>query len=346
MSRLDNLIRNIRYTLADPNADRWSNDRLLALIDEAQLDICQRAKVLRAKVSIPVIDGQAEYKLPDDVLLIDRVLLDNQAIELVSHNTLDNATEKWEVATGQVVKCVYDKQNRANIRLYPTPAMGSGADLTFSKGYSQVLSVTAALGEVATGTHLDNFSQDFGVVTHVNSVVQVTQPDGTPSVEVIPYIMLGDYGVTANILYDQASYNQKDDAGLSVELSGYTSNDDFGIITSVLSDDVEYSQADDYGVVSGLHVMSSELTINYIQKPNKIDNINDELQLDAVFDKAIKYYVTAKAFRDDLDAQNRAIGNEEFSLYERELDLAIQDDTKDFTRNNKQYYTRYYNGFD
>lgn len=345
MSRLENLITNIRYSLADHNGDRWSTERLLALIDEAQLDICQRAKVLRGKVSIPVIDGKAEYKLPDDVLLLDRVLLDNQAIELVSHNTLDTNTMNWEDSTGRVVKCVYDKQNRANIRLYPIPEMGSGADLTFTKAYSKEMSVTTSLGEIVTGVELDQQDKDFGVVTGISSIVQQYEGD-TPSLNVIPYIMLGDFGVTNNILYDYTDVKQGDDYGLSVDLSGYECVDDFGLITGVLDSDDDYIIECDTGIITGLDVMTSTLSVNYIKKPDKISTLQDTLTLDEVFDKAIKYYVTSKAFRDDLDAQNRALGNEEFSLYERELDLAIQDDTKDFTRNNKQYFTRYYNGFD
>ena len=57
MSRISSIIIRTRDTLADPEGDRWSDERLLRLIDEAQKDICRRAKLLRTKKNIPIING-------------------------------------------------------------------------------------------------------------------------------------------------------------------------------------------------------------------------------------------------------------------------------------------------
>ena len=74
MNRIENIILRVRDTLADHNGDRWPTDRLIRLIDEAQKDICRKAKLLRKKATLSVYDNQGTYKLPDDAMLLDRIL--------------------------------------------------------------------------------------------------------------------------------------------------------------------------------------------------------------------------------------------------------------------------------
>lgn len=266
MGRLENIILKVRDTLADPNGERWPDTRLLRLVDEAQKEICRHAKLLRTKITFPIYLNEANYTLPDDLLLLDRVLYNNQVIPLKSHLQLDNEVDGWEGEFGKVEAVVFDKQNRGIIKLYKIPSELEGKDT---------------------------------------------------------YTSTTDYGVAA-------------------EVEGYLLNSDYGLVVDL---DIGYYFDDynsDYGLLIDWEVSVDYLTIYYIKKPIDITSLTDELEIDDAFDNAIKYYVTGKALRDDMDTQNRTVGNEELSFYKEELLHAIKDDEMDFTRNNsKQFYVEY-----
>lgn len=348
MTRIQEILVRVRDTLADPRGERWSDSRLIRLIDEAQLDICMRAKLLRSSISFNIIDGVADYKLPDDVMLIDRVVVNGNRIDLISHNYLDEHFKNWECDKGKVTHCVFDKQRRGHIKLYPIPEMGSKACLDFEQSYSELTpsGIIADFGEVALGNKFGTVAQDFGCVTDMIGVVKFEYEGQNPNVEIVPYVIPQDFGCVTKILYDQPTYKPKEDFGEVVKFDGYTTNSDFGMVTGIFDNTDYYTMNDDFGVITGLDIMASVIEINYLKKPNKVSTLYDNLEIEDLFDKAIKYYVVSQALKDDMDTQNRVVGNEEFQFYLRELEIAMRDDTLDFTRNNnKQYRTEYWNGF-
>lgn len=95
-------------------------------------------------------------------------------------------------------------------------------------------------------------------------------------------------------------------------------NSVFGVITSVEN----YNLNSPFGVMVSLDAPLDEIVIFYIKKPNSIFGLNDEIELDDEWDKAIKHFVCGETLRDDKDTQNRAFGNEELNLYQIELQEA------------------------
>lgn len=269
MSRIANILIRARDTLSDPNGDRWSTDRLLRLIDDAQKDICRRAKLLRTKTTLPIQNNTHTYKLPDDTLLLDRVLLDGSLIPLKSHRDLDRFTHDWENDEGTITCVIFDKQRRGIIRLYPTP--------------------------INLDTDTYTFNNTYGLITSID---------------------------------------------------GFTIDNNYGILVDIQSDDIDETNfvPDTEGIATDL-TDSIKVIVYYIKKPNTISTIDDELEIDDSFDLAIKYYIVGKALRDDLDTQNRIVGNEELEFYNRELIEAISDDIMDFTRENRHNQTHYRSAF-
>lgn len=284
MSRISSIIIRARDTLADPEGDRWSDERLLRLVDEAQKDICRRAKLLRTKKNIPIINGVPSVDLPSDMLLLDRVLYDNIVLPFSSHMEMDEAYGAWEKVEGNPSILVYDKQSRGETKLYPIPI---NLDLDTY--------VFTSPGYIDSGVVIDT-DPDFGIVAGIEDTTQ---------------------------------------------------NIDYGVLTS--SDILSYYESfweDNLGVTTGIDEGLSILTVYYLKKPKDITSMEDSLEIDDIFNSAIKYYVTGKALRDDMDTQNRIVGNEELQFYDRELKEAISDDMMDFTRNNTQYSTKYIGAFD
>ncbi len=249
MDRISDIITRVRDTLADPSGDRWSDERLLRLLDEAQKDICRHSNILKGIIKLPVYTGTPFFTLPEDLISLNRVLFDNKKLDFKSYTEMDETISNWEQETGTPKIVIFDKDNRQRIRLYPYPD-------TFS---------------LETEIELSSL---FGVVTGV---------------------------------YENPP----------------TSN--FGISTQ-------------FGVLAGL------ITLHYIKTPSDIVNITDELEISSVFDKAIKYYITGKALRDDMDTQNRIVGNEELQFYDRELREALKDNENSFTSDLTVYETKYKGG--
>jgi len=349
MSTVQTIITRVRDTLADPNGDRWDDDRLLRLVDEAQKDICRRAKLLRTKAEVGIYDNQGTYILPDDMLLLDRILLNGELLPLKSHGDLDKTYgDNWEEATGTPICAIYDKQNRQRIKLYPIPTDLGADEYTFSNpGYFEdidyVLDNFGIIVDVPIG---DSLSPDYGVTADVDYIDYLFNTCNTGC---DPYTLLdadinSDYGVVTNWTTELKDTGVHDEQfGVVVGIEGLTQNSDYGVLIDLNSDDIQVENfaSGVYGVTVDISETSDSLTVYYLKNPDDITSLDDVLEIDSIFNAAIKYYVVGKALRDDMDTQNRVVGNEELDFYARELTEAISDDEQDFTRNDIQYNTEY-----
>jgi len=70
MGRIADILTRVRDSLSDPDADRWSDARLLRLIDEAQKDIATKNKLLRTTVNIQLFIDKNIYDLPSEAVNI------------------------------------------------------------------------------------------------------------------------------------------------------------------------------------------------------------------------------------------------------------------------------------
>lgn len=132
MTRVEEILVRVRDTLADPNKERWSDPRLIRLVDEAQKQIVLQAKTLRATKVIQIFAGVAELVLPDDCYRLLRVTQAGKAgsylpkgvvVQLASFDQMDATYEtNWEDIEGSVLeRIIFDKLKRGKIRLYPIP---------------------------------------------------------------------------------------------------------------------------------------------------------------------------------------------------------------------------------
>ena len=135
-TRIEEILLRVRDTLADPTGSRWSTERLVRLLDEAQKDICRQTKILKGKALLPIIPGISVYDLPADVNIIDRILFNGQKLSIVSHTDMDAIRSDWETVVSEVLKVdyiIYDKLNQRQIKIYPIPA--STVDVSLDSPY-------------------------------------------------------------------------------------------------------------------------------------------------------------------------------------------------------------------
>lgn len=311
-TRIENIISKARDRLADPTGERWSDARLLRLVNDAHEDIVIHSEMLKATVDIPLVVNQFIYELPSDCYRLLRASYEATPLPLLSYNAMDEQGRKqivndtamdywerdkdrsvddfdsrqvtWQDDTGSTVEAViFDNRNPQQIRFYPIPDEGiADSEYTFENA-----------GPI-------EFAGDelYGVVTAI---------EGPPD-----YTFDSVYGcVTA--LYDPS---------VNVEL-----------IESV------------YGVVTSISETKGMVRIWYTKKPAELTTVDSELEVPCMYDKALRYYVIASAFEDDYDTGNAEKSRTAWAQYEREMSLARKFNETDGVRN-AVYRTQYRSAFE
>lgn len=291
-NRVGTIISRARDTLADPTAERWSDDRLLRLLSEAQEDIVIHNELLKTVVDIPLVVGQAEYDLPADCYRILRATVEGKPIPLLSHTEMDEQARKeifadnvqanwerdrgfiansnldtrsliWEDDEGSEIEAViYDNRDPSKIKFYPLP----NADIAQSEYTFQNANTIEYVGD-----------EMLGIVTDIET-------EGYPN---------------------------------------YTMESPYGVLTSLFDPlvEVEILESID-GVVTQVNEVEGFVRLWYTQSALLVSTISDSLVIPPFYDKAMKYYVIAHAYDDDYDTGNKEKSDKFLKLYDREFGLA------------------------
>ena len=339
--KVSDLLVRIRDALND-NGERWTDDKLIRLIDEAQTDIVSRFKLLRTSTTIYLLDGQKYVDLPKDLLWLDRVAFNNQVVPLTAYAEMDKRYLNWVTDKGRYLEyVVVDKLNRGRIRLYPIIQLDVASN--FERGAAkerETFQENLDVGEVVGMDTIDVFNQDTGFVVDIKNL--------DSDCDISPVDMSSDYGIVIDIVsykyYDVD--DEKGNYGEVVSMSDSTFNQDDGFVVDIRDENQEVHTDSDYGLIVGYTESDSFIEVFYIRRPKPLTSKDDELEIDDVYAKAIKHYVVGMCFREDLDVQNRSIGNEELQLYEQAVQQAKRDSFRDFVKTSSpEKYSIQYTGF-
>lgn len=372
MSRVSDIISAARYSLADPDGDRWSDSRLLQLINDAQKTIAKRGRLLRSSITFDLELGKSEVNLPDDFQAFDTALYADKLLNLIDTFTLDNNVSKWYDKIGTPKYVVTDMNNKGVINLYPKPDTNNNLLITFENAngkdysYNKYIEDIKVIDKLLSSEGLNNldfygfidydslpnygmpllvspdfgipifwFPVDFGVVTWGEDfgISNIGQDFG--------FINTGN--IQAYIDIDYNVYLVTGSFGIITDIGDEVSKNQYGVITNIELDGKYYD--DKYGSLTKVTAVDTSFKLRYIRKPKPITNINSELEINDSLDLAIRYYVLGYCLRDDNDAQNRTVGNEYLQLFENELREAIIESSKDFIDTSRYYNTKYFNGF-
>lgn len=86
-----------------------------------------------------------------------------------------------------------------------------------------------------------------------------------------------------------------------------------------------------FGVITSV-VKPIYVTVYYIKNHSLITSVDDTLEIPAMYDTAMMYYITAQAFLSNLDNQYIEKSRLQFQLYENILRRALTDAAADWTR--------------
>lgn len=208
-TRIEQIIQRARYTLADPDKNRYSDARLLALLSSAQKDIARHTRILKDTMSIALTIGVADYDMPEDTWLITRAMFNDIRIPMVSHDRLDERNPGWMTDTAAKLEAiVYDRRNMTRIKVYPIPN-----ELYYTNTYqiTPVFGVTTNVDGVApnqtfgvlTGLDIGTIFQPsvFGVVTDLGEVSGILRID---YIKDAPEIQTTDDELVLSKIFDTA----------------------------------------------------------------------------------------------------------------------------------------------
>jgi len=310
-TRIESILTRARDTLADPKKERWSDDRLLRLLDEAQQDVAKQSKLLKGTYDLSLVIGQAEYTLPDDIWLIVRATFDDYEIPLKSYDTMGEQARKSELSRSS----------------------SYGAERTL--GYSVDLdsSYRRFNWKVLEGSTMESLIFDN---RNLQSIRVYPIPDAAIAQSAYTFENAG----TVEYVGDEL-------LGVSTSITDYTQNSVYGVITSLYEPAIETEIFDSvYGVVTGATESEVVVKIWYIKTPTALATLADDLELPRMFDVALKHYVVGHALRDDIDTQYREMGAESLALYERELQIARSTSSTNATKNAVNHTSTYRGGFE
>lgn len=276
-TRIESIILRARDTLADPNAERYSDARLLRLLSEGQQDLVVKARLLRRRFDILPEVGVAEYTLPSDAWLITRASFRGSKIRFATYDDMDNS-----------IKYVSD--------------------------YNSYSSASSCYGI--------SIADDWQTYSSIS-----------------PYAIIYDrldqgivrlYPIPNDDLFDTV-FDFDEDLGTITEFAGFTVDVDLGGVSFLEEESSTFEYDSLFGEVSFVAELPPAVTIQYFALASEVTSVNDTLQISSMYDKALKYYITGNALRDDLDTQSRQMGAEELALYQGELTLAKASAAKNFT---------------
>lgn len=353
-TRIADILTRARDSLADPKKERWSDDRLLRLLDEGQKDFARQCKLLKTTSLQLVMPNQAEFTLPSDCWLITRVQYADKAITLMSHEALDIEDSAWYTKTASApTSLVFDRRMPETIRMYPIPDdSATEASYSFSNaGYlDQVMYTGDVFGIlISTEDQLGTIIDEHGITTGIDFVDYiVTDVNSCNGIQLVTDGQFSsEYGVFTDIVDNirVVGFHGNAQLGVVVGIDDFTLSSPYGVVTDLYSPDINIENFySPYGVVTNIAESAGLLQIFYIRDPKPVQYIEDELEIGSRWDTAMKYFIVGHAFRDDLDTQYRTLGNEMLAFYDRELTLAKKSDSTDSTRAT-QFEIRYKGAF-
>jgi len=137
--------------------------------------------------------------------------------------------------------------------------------------------------------------------------------------------------------------------GIVVDIQDDTLTSVYGIVVDVNETATLKRQFNSiYGIVTDMSAVTTSLVIYYQKRPaeiNAIDTGTSQLDVDEIYDIALKHYAIGMCWRDDQDTQNRALANDELAMFVQGDERAKRQSGNDNTRLAKQT-TVYNNGFE
>lgn len=114
------ILKKARYALSDTARDRWTDERLLELLNDAIIDIAKNTTLFVENMFYEVSNLVVDIDLSDRALKIVRAEYLDEPLPFYTFEEMEYKNKEWQLETGTEVKAlIYDKQRNALVKQYP-----------------------------------------------------------------------------------------------------------------------------------------------------------------------------------------------------------------------------------
>lgn len=195
------IIKRARLILSDTAALRWSDERLLYLLNAGLLDLTKTTVLFINTAYIKLLNNQPLYDLSEWAFKIIRVEYADAELPIKTHEEMDRKDSLWQLKRGDKLRAyLLDKQNEACLKVYPIPENTHVENIDFGGNYGIMTGVTYSdqqiemvgslgdLGEVEeTGFIKVYFTRKQDPITDLSTVVDIS----TVAVEPLTHYIAG-----------------------------------------------------------------------------------------------------------------------------------------------------------
>lgn len=137
------VLKSARFILSDTAAQRWTDERLLALLNDGLTDIAKTTILFVDTTYVELVNGVADYDFSTFAQKIIRIEYEDKPLTLTSHNELDKRRPDWQTQVGPKLKAyMLDKQREARVKFYPIPENQNNEVIDFGGSFGIITGVT------------------------------------------------------------------------------------------------------------------------------------------------------------------------------------------------------------
>lgn len=119
------ILSKVRYSLSDVDKERWSDLRLISLLNDAILDLALTTKLYSSSAFIRMQRNVSTYNVSNFALKLDRVEYLDSPLYFSTYAEMDRSSS-WQSVTSEIpTHIIYDLKNAGEFIVYPIPTIGS-----------------------------------------------------------------------------------------------------------------------------------------------------------------------------------------------------------------------------
>ena len=195
------ILTKARFSLSDTSKSRWSDIRLLGLLNEAVREIAKKTTIFVENTFVVLNDGTFTLDMKEVSTKIIRVEYLDNPVEFITMDEMDRKFGKdWQQHKNSKVKAlVYTNQVNSQLRIYPIVENAVNNNITYSSpfgvvtdiSYSEILPVMSNHFGDISGIPDDALLKVFYVRKHelITDINQVLNIDDLCEVPIIHFIV-------------------------------------------------------------------------------------------------------------------------------------------------------------
>lgn len=351
------LATKARRILGDVNSQRWTDERLLDIINAGIKDINKFAGVYRNECFITLQNYRNRYQLPSDVLMVTSVSYKGKPLDILNQF---EPTSVPHVTKDQLNVGVLEVKNFHNDFVKPSNRFTEGPtdaylpsitgmdmwkDSVFN--FNGVFLASQKIGQEVSSSV--SIAASFGIVVSPTEDFEGL----TSGMKLSNSVLLGlpktkrgllSYVTTAAGEIDMKLGDIQPFGVLTAldPLSYYSSLKDGGSIGT--GENVPVRIAGRYGVVVSALTSSEYLHIRYKALPKPLNTLDEAFPLSTAWEEPVVNWIVGTALQDDNDASNNNRAQGFLSKYVRELTEGQSMSSRDYSSASRKYSTKYRGG--